>query len=267
MKAKKRGIRQCTRRSLYAIAQVSMIACTFCVAATSPTPVFATTNQSVASKGDIAPQGKWQSIASIRSAALAHAKRSQPASGIRTESRIKALDSRLRLVRCTQKLETFAASNAAPSATQIVGVRCSGSKPWKVFVQVSTLVYKPVVVANRPLRKGASITADDVRLEERDITRLGNRYLTDLSQLDGHILKRDVPDQAVLSEQTLDVQNIIKRGQSITLMAGHSSLSVRMRGEALDSAAKNERVRVKNLSSNRVVEGVVLSNQVVLVEH
>jgi flagella basal body P-ring formation protein FlgA len=40
-------------------------------------------------------------------------------------------------------------------------------------------------------------------------------------------------------------------------------MHIRMAGEALGAAALGQRVRVKNLSSDRVVEGVVRSDQVV----
>lgn len=211
--------------------------------------------------------GDWQPIATLQNAALAYVKRHHLGSSGRLEFRVRALDKRLRLARCDKPLETFAPSTTSPGATQIVGVRCNGSKPWKVYVQVGTALFRKVVVATRPLRKGAVVSSSDFRMEERDVTRLQNRYLTDPNQLEGQVLKRDLPDQAIIGPHALGSQTIIKRGQSITLIARNSSLNVRMRGEALGNAAKNERVRVKNLSSERVVEGVALSNQIVLVDH
>ena len=106
-----------------------------------------------------------------------------------------------------------------------------------------------------------------MRLEERDITRIPHRYLTDLDQVEGQVLKQSVQGQTIVNQSALRAADIVKRGQSVALVARTSKLNVRMRGEALADASKNERVRVKNLSSSRIVEGVVLSGQVVLVDY
>ena len=132
---------------------------------------------------------------------------------------------------------------------------------------ISTATYNTVIVANRPLLRGSTIGPGDVRLEEQDITRIHNRYLTQLDQLEGRVLKHDVSAQAVLSQSALGTADIVQRGQTVTLMARNSKMNVRMRGEALDSAGKNERIRVKNLSSKRVIEGIVQSSQLVLVDY
>lgn len=211
--------------------------------------------------------GFWQSIQSIEDAALKHVENLPTGSSGRVVARVKALDQRLKLARCGTPLETFVPSASGSNATRIIGVRCHKPKPWKVYVPISTSVYKSVVVANRPLTKGDTVSADDVRLEERDVSREPNQYLTSLEQLKGHVLRKDVRDQAILGRSALDAQNIVKRGQNVTLMARNRKLNVRMRGEALATAALNERVRVKNLTSKRVVEGVVVSPQVVLVDH
>lgn len=209
----------------------------------------------------------WQSMETIEQAALKHAKQSALQSENRTEFRVKALDQRLKLARCGTKLETFTSQASSSSATQIIGVRCLKPKPWKVFVPISTLSYRSVVVTNRPLNKGDRIATTDVRLEERDITRIPHRYLTDLDQVEGQVLKQSIQGQTIVNQSALRAADIVKRGQSVALVARTSKLNVRMRGEALADASKNERVRVKNLSSSRIVEGVVLSGQVVLVDY
>ena len=209
----------------------------------------------------------WQPVTTIESAALKHIERRQAGASSRTQSRVKALDRRLKLAKCGTALETFVPSNAIPGATQIVGVRCSRPYPWKIYVPVSTVTFENVVVASRPLRRGVPIGKGDVHVEERDVTRIRKGYLTEIGQLEGRILKRDIQSRTVLSQNNLDTQDIITRGQNVTLLARNAKMNVRMRGEALSSAGKNERIRVKNLSSQRVIEGIVQSRQIVLVDH
>jgi flagella basal body P-ring formation protein FlgA len=55
----------------------------------------------------------------------------------------------------------------------------------------------------------------------------------------------------------------VQRGQTVTLVADTGGMSVRMAGRALGDAMVNQRVRVQNLSSGKVVEGIARSEQVV----
>ncbi len=50
---------------------------------------------------------------------------------------------------------------------------------------------------------------------------------------------------------------IVRRGQTVTLIASAGGIRVRAPGRALGDGAQDERVRVQNLSSLKVVEGVV----------
>jgi flagella basal body P-ring formation protein FlgA len=61
----------------------------------------------------------------------------------------------------------------------------------------------------------------------------------------------------VIQKNHLRPLNIVKRGESIVLVASAGTMEVRMQGTAMSDASLGDRVRVKNLSSERVVEGVV----------
>jgi flagella basal body P-ring formation protein FlgA len=67
----------------------------------------------------------------------------------------------------------------------------------------------------------------------------------------------------VLTPAMLAAVPLVSRGQQVTLEAQTDGVHIRMGGEALAEAALGQRVRVKNLSSERVVEGVVRSDEVV----
>ncbi len=56
---------------------------------------------------------------------------------------------------------------------------------------------------------------------------------------------------------------VVQRGQAVTLLADAGGISVRMAGRALSDGLMNQRVRVQNLSSGKIVEGIARSEQVV----
>lgn len=210
-----------------------------------------------------ADAGRWQSTASIAAKAEAHARASLSHADLAVEATVASLDSRLKLARCDQPLQAFTPPNTELKKNLVIGVRCRGSSPWKVYVPVKLTARRQVLVTDRPLSRGATLSAADVRLEERDITVARGAYLTDVAQLQGKILKRTVPEGRLVTADLLNEEDIIKRGQRVTLMVEQSGFMVQMAGTALSDGTINERIRVENNSSRRTVEGIVRSPQLV----
>ena len=69
----------------------------------------------------------------------------------------------------------------------------------------------------------------------------------------------------MLSADALSAALLIHRGQEVTLTASANGFEVRAPGRALADAAAQQRVRVQNLLSLKVVEGVADSEGVVRV--
>ncbi len=210
-----------------------------------------------------AETGAWQTTDSIRAAAESHAGASLSRPGLNVKVSVGALDNRLKLVRCDQPLQAFTPPNTEIRQNLVIGVRCRGSSPWKVYVPVKLSARRQVLVTSRPLARGEALTRGDVRLEIRDITTTRGAYLTDLSQLSGKILKRTVPEGRLVTADLLNDEDIIKRGQRVTLLVTQSGFMVQMAGTALSDGTINERIRVENDSSRRTVEGIVRSPKLV----
>lgn len=207
--------------------------------------------------------GPWQTLASIAAAAEAHARSSLGTSGLKVETTVKSLDSRLKLARCDQPLQAFTSPNTEIRQNLVIGVRCRGSQPWKVYIPVRLSAQRQILVASRPLSRGTTLSAADVRLEEKDITTTRGAYLTEAAQLTGKVLKRTVPEGRVLTVDLLNEAEVIKRGQRVTLRVEQAGFVVHMAGTALSNGTINERIRVENASSRRTVEGIVRSPEVV----
>jgi flagella basal body P-ring formation protein FlgA len=68
-----------------------------------------------------------------------------------------------------------------------------------------------------------------------------------------------------LTPRSLKQQKIVQRGEQVILVAQAGSMEVRMNGMAMEDATLGDKIKVKNSSSNRVVEGVVQAPGVVQV--
>ncbi|HEY8519037.1 MAG TPA: flagellar basal body P-ring formation chaperone FlgA [Gammaproteobacteria bacterium] len=188
--------------------------------------------------------------------ALSAARSFAPA-GAEVEVEAARLDPRLALPACPAELEAFDPPAHAPGAHVTVGVRCPVAPGWSLYVPVRVKALVDVVVLAAPVALGEPLTASDVRLETRDVAGLGTGYLTRLEEALGMTLRRPARPGTALAPTLLERPKLVRRGQRVTLVAGDSPVAVRSEGEALGDAAAGERVRVRNLRSRMVVEGVV----------
>ncbi|MEE4297970.1 MAG: flagellar basal body P-ring formation chaperone FlgA [Pseudomonadales bacterium] len=201
-----------------------------------------------------------QDLDSIRRAALDVA-RAMPMElpGQRTLSTAE-LDPRLRLPACPEPLEASAREMRTGARQTTVEVSCAAEPGWTLYVPVMAHYRLPVVVAGAGLPRGAIVRAADVRLEERELSRTDHGLLLDVADAVGMKVKRPVNAGAALRSTALEPQDVIRRGDRVVIDAFAASFRVRMRGESLQDAAPGERVRVRNLSSRRIVEGVAAAD-------
>jgi flagella basal body P-ring formation protein FlgA len=183
------------------------------------------------------------------------AERIGPTGDARTFVTASPIDSRLRLAACTQPLEAFLPVGAQPAARTTVGVRCAAPY-WTVYVQLAVETQMKVLVMKRAAPRLATVSAADVETQERRVPGFPTTYVTDLQGLQGRHLRMAAAPGTALTANLLATDVLIKRGQRVTLLSAAGSIEVRAPGEALSDALPDGRVRVQNLASRRVVEGV-----------
>lgn len=204
---------------------------------------------------------QWQPVAQIARAAEAFLETRTGVYAGDTEVRANPPDARHRLPYCDKPLQGFLRSGTEIAARTIVGVRCSGLKPWKVYVPVDVVVTAGVLVARQTLIKGQVLTADDITLEQRDVSRIRGGYLSDPKQVIGQRLKTQLIAGKTLKPGMFAADIAIRRGQSVTLVVNTGGFSITMLGTAMMDGAVNQRIRVQNINSGRVVEGIVRSRE------
>ncbi|MHC1480570.1 flagellar basal body P-ring formation chaperone FlgA [Frateuria aurantia] len=144
-----------------------------------------------------------------------------------------------------------------------VRFQCRGTSGWVVNVAVPWHVYVPVLVTTRPLARQDAINADTARLERRDITQLGYGYISDPAVLGKRYLARALAEGTVLTPAMLLHQELVRAGDDVMLQVDSGGLEVRAGGTALSGGDQGERVTVKNGSSGRILEAVVVAQGIV----
>ncbi|MFK8029894.1 MAG: flagellar basal body P-ring formation chaperone FlgA [Gammaproteobacteria bacterium] len=204
----------------------------------------------------------WQDLSDIRDAAERFVQDRSNNPEQHTTVTAGALDSRLRLHKCGSPLEAYLTPGSRLGRNTTVGVRCSSPRQWKLFVPVRVGVSAEVLVANRPLAAGTVLTREDFVSKRRDLSSLRGGYIKAGEAVTGLVLKRRLPEGDALRNELLTTPNVIQRGQKLTISTGtNSAISIKMAGTALSNGRIGERIRVKNHSSGRTVEGVVRSSE------
>ncbi|MCC5869993.1 MAG: flagellar basal body P-ring formation protein FlgA [Gammaproteobacteria bacterium] len=188
--------------------------------------------------------------------ALEQAQRSAP-DGARLRAEAARLDPRLRLPACAVSPETFDPPGRRGGANVSVGVRCLSGAEWTLYIPVRVEMRAEVLVLGNAAGRGETLRAEHLRLEEHDVAQLNGGWMTSPEEAVGMMLRRPLRPGQVITREALEPPRLVRRGQRVAVIAGVGGIAVRSEGEALSDAAAGERVRVRNLRSRQIIEGLV----------
>jgi flagellar basal body P-ring formation protein FlgA len=227
-------------------------------------PLPAAPSAAAASAADSIPRDTdLQNIPTLESLARAEALRQFPPLTDRQRFLIGPIEPHLELARCRAPVSAALASAHHMQDRATIELRCQNTKPWHLYVQVRIIGTSSVVVAAHAIVVGSVLKATDLRVEQHDISELPPGFLDDPAIAVGMTASRPISGGAFLTNQQLVAARAVQRGQSVTLVADLGGMSVRMAGKALSDGLINQRVRVQNVSSGKIVEGIARSEQVV----
>ena len=108
--------------------------------------------------------------------------------------------------------------------------------------------------------------ARDLMLQPRNLANLRQGYFTDQQSLIGMDSKRSLKAGSVINPHMVQAPFVIQRHQKVVLSINKPGIAVQMNGIALTKGRLGERIRVRNSSSQKVLQGVVVSSERVLVQ-
>jgi|ERR1700722_9895544 flagella basal body P-ring formation protein FlgA len=214
--------------------------------------------------GAAQPATESQPLSGIMQAAEAQV-RSQ-LRGVSYEVHLQTLepDPRLHLARCPRALTTAPIGAAEFGARVTVRVSCiTPPAVWALYVPVTLESDIQVLVLRETQARGARLGAQDVAAESRRVAGLGNAYLSDAAALAHRTLTRNLPAGTALTADLFQADYVVRQGQAVTVVAALPGIEVRAPGRALEDAREGTRVRVQNLASQKIVQGVVDASGIV----
>ena len=207
-----------------------------------------------------------QSVSSIAATAAQAAQIRAEAQGYkRVNVAVRPLDARLRLADCGSPLTVLPTTATRSLGQTSIGIRCAGPEPWTVHVRATVSAVITVPTLNNAISRGSLIGEGDLILAERSVTQDLVGFATRTQDIIGHEVRRNMAAGQLLRSSDLVSPKIIERGQTVDLVAKAAGLEVNMQGKSLGRAGIGDRLFVKNLSSGKRVEGLVLASGNVLV--
>lgn len=164
--------------------------------------------------------------------------------------------------RITQKPNDFRPGKKNVSAD----ILKDGQEQGQVKMSGDLRLFGTVVNTTKRLNRNDIINNEDIATRRQDISMLDADHIQDPKQAVGQKLKLSLPPGAILYAQALDAPPLVKRGERVTIMAKSQTVQITAPGEARNSGALGEMVRVKNLTSRREIQARVLSAGVVETE-
>ncbi len=210
---------------------------------------------------------EFQPLADILTAAEAHARALvQQQDILDAEVTAAALDTRLRLKLCDSQLETFSNNSSLRGGRVTVGVRCPGTAPWTLYVPIAVVAQAYIVMIDGPLPRGTLLTEANLRMEQRPLTALPPQYMSSVEPLVGLELTRAVTGATIAIPNMVQARDLVAKGQDVVILASGANIQVRMAGVALQKGQLGERIDVKNSTSGRTVQAVILDAATVEVQ-
>lgn len=169
------------------------------------------------------------------------------------------IDARLNLKACSDdQLAIFNPYQTPMLSTNTIGIKCKeDTNHWTLYVPIRVTVLKTVLVAKRPLIKGSRITDDDIYQTELDVQKLKQGYFIDKNALLGQVCKQNISADSPLNAYNIELAKLVHKGEQVTIVASIDNLTISMAGVAIEDGALGEPVKVKNLSSKRIIEAQV----------
>ncbi len=207
--------------------------------------------------------GAFETPAELSAAARAAAAHAFGPLGTGQRLEVGVIAPGVQLRHCARPVEATPAPGVRVANRIVFVLQCAMPEAWRIYVPVSVVGVTPVVIAAHAIVAGTVLGAGDLAVASRDLTGLPPGYLDSPRIAIGLTAGRPLAQGQILTNQMLLGTEAVQRGQLVSLVAKIGGISVRMAGRALADGFVNQRVRVENLSSGKVVEGIARADHTV----
>ena len=155
-------------------------------------------------------------------------------------------------------------SNFSTNQYKRILVKNSLGTTIKAFpINVQVQVFAPVLVASEIIPFNQSINETNTKLEKREISKyLGKTYFQVVSGIES---TRNYPKGSIILSQHTKQKALVLKNSSIDIIFESKNMNIKLRGLALNDGAMGDRILVKSEKYNKTYNGIIKSENEVVV--
>ena len=123
-----------------------------------------------------------------------------------------------------------------------------------------------LITLRNNLKKGEVIQKHDLKFDYKT-NSVGNGFFESFDKLVGRKINQNLSKGQVIKIRHLEENFMVSEGQSIIIFSDLYGINVRMQGNALENGHFNELIKVKNISSGKIVQGRVINEKKILINY
>ena len=177
---------------------------------------------------------------------------------------LRKLSPTLKLPQCQQPLELKDRNSEETVGRMTYSVSCHLPN-WRVFVPAVVDGKQTAIMTTQGILKGAVIKSIDLKQVLLPYKQIPRGSLINLDTAIGMRTKKSIGAKSILKIKDLQPPYWVFKKQQVTLIANIGSIQVKTKGIALQSAVEQQQVAVKNITSNKVVKGIVIAPNTVFI--
>ena len=143
------------------------------------------------------------------------------------------------------------------------------NRPYRLALAFDIQIQQPVVISTIDIPAQSRIELEFLRIENRALNRSVGSFTKPMTQtalVAGQISKRQIRKGQIITQQDLQKQYHVKRGDVITVIAQRGALKIQTHGVANENGNLGQLIRIKNITSKKVIIGKVIDKKTVQVK-
>ena len=177
---------------------------------------------------------------------------------------LRKLSPTLKLPQCLQPLVLHDRSSEETVGRMTYSVSCQQPN-WRVFVPAEVDGKQAVIMTTQGILKQAVIKSMDLKRVLLPYKQVPRGSIINLDTAIGMRTKKSISANSILKIKDLQPPYWVFKKQQVTLITTIGSIQVKTKGIALQSAVEQQQVPVKNMTSEKVVRGIVIAPNTVFV--
>lgn len=128
----------------------------------------------------------------------------------------------------------------------------------EVQVQLAVKMEQKVPVTNRRITSGEVVTKEDFSFRWASVSNIDDRLVSELERLAGKTVRTTLLPGQPVRKSDISTEYLIEAGDMVTLIFEKQGISVKLTGEARQSGAKDDEIKIYSNETRRKYLGKVI---------